>query len=155
MSKARKKYMYAVTAGSYDDYRVLGVCRTRAEAKKISEHMGGGIRWESIPLLEEMPTKLTITVMHLREVFPDHVRFKGDRHEEREEWEYQEWDIDPMARASDVDHVPAHAEWNKGANYLSARGLDPIAVREIFEQAYDDLMGMSWADTPRSRKWTV
>lgn len=127
--------MWAVTRGSYDDYRVLCVASSKAVAKKISEK-GPDYSVEAIPFFDRDVEQITI-YSRTCEVWDDGT-VSEFREYERVEWEfdmvYPEYNVDARAR-----WVRAPVHRNRGGR-LEVNGTDEALVVEVFDEIRQALL---------------
>ena len=134
------KHMWAVSKGSYSDYRVLCVCPDKKTAKKIAADVNGCSSWgeafvEQLPLLSE---SRNVTTFDLQcEIWDDGTTSEtryGERAEHEADMLHPERDTPVMKR-----WVRAPVHDNQGGR-LEVHGTDEERVRRVFSDTRAELL---------------
>lgn len=134
------KHMWAVSKGSYSDYRVLCVCPDKKTAKKIADDINKCSSWgeafvEQLPLLSE---SRNVTTYDLQCEIWDDGTTSETRYAERVEHEadmlYPERNAPVMKR-----WVRAPVHDNQGGR-LEVHGTDEERVRRVFSYTRAELL---------------
>lgn len=132
--------MFAVSRGSYSDYRVLCVCDSRARAQKIvkaynaDEDNRGNARVEELYFVDYDPQKVTLYHLEVE------VRDNGTTSEQGER-QTSEWPFDPWN-----SHVRVAWRWvrapihNGKGGRLEVHGTDLEAVRHVLSDRRAQLL---------------
>lgn len=130
--KSATKRMWAVSSGSYSDYRVLCACPTRKDAVEVARKVCEAGSWHSDARVEEFMLVTAAVeqqpVLQLLVTLWDDGTEEGRREQVRNEWPFDSiFDVVPMSWR----WVRAPMHNNKGGR-LEVEGTDHDLVRRTF-----------------------
>lgn len=126
--------MWAITSGSYSDYRVLCLCQSKSDAKRLAARMnaaGGSIdaEIEEFPVVSDPDVKQVETLRMNVDLWDD-----GSEGEERISY-WTEWPFDRWADTRPVQwrwvRAPVH---NGRGGRLEVSGTDHKRARKVFSE---------------------
>jgi hypothetical protein len=146
------KKVYALSAGSYSDYRVLALFPTRklakeaAAAERLADSWAHDADVEEFYLYDEVPEHVTVWRIH-QDLMDD-----GTEGEKREwaitelPWSHYE-NIEALEKRPVTRFVRAPIHQGRGGR-LEVMGLDQTAVRKVFSDRKAEIVaareGISW-----------
>lgn len=133
----RKEKVWAVTEGSYSDYRVIAVFTTEAMAKEAVEK-GMGDAVEDLPMYEEVPERISILTIGCRMPVPS-----GKKWGLHKDWEpFREWSHTELI-FPDIDTWRKRLQVNHTDQALTVSGADHERVRKVFGEKKAEA-GAAW-----------
>lgn len=144
--------VYAVTTGSYSDYRVHAVCRTKAGAERLAGRMRADVDgWhtdaDTIPLPVVDPEIEQVVTLSLSENLWDDGTTSDVRDGQRTEWPF----IPMQFPKQGWRWVRAPVHQGKGGR-LEVWGTDHEAVRRVFSDKRAEIRATPALSGSRERK---